>query len=365
MRKLLIFTSFFLQTLLFTSCSSFDDSETFTLEDFKSIKKIDAHVHINTTDSAFLEQAVADNFRLLTINVDAPSYISIEEQQEIAIKQMEAFPGNIKYATSFKMEGWDDPDWQDRTIAYLEDSFKKGAITVKVWKNIGMVVKDKNDRFVMIDDPKFDSVFEYLVNKGIPLVGHIGEPRNCWLPLEKMTTKSDRTYFEMHPEYHMHLHPEYPSYDEIISSRDHMLEKHPNLNFIGCHLGSLEWSVDELAKRFDKYPNFAVDLAERICHLQVQSQKNTKKVHDFIIKYQDRILYGSDMGSDISTKDADSTEEQLNIMHQRWLAAWQYFVTDEKITAPELDGEFNGLALPKSVVEKIFRINAEKWYPGI
>ena len=49
--------------------------------------------------------------------------------------------------------------------------------------------------------------------------------------------------------------------------------------------------VDELAKRLDRYPNFAVDTAARIVHFQVQDQK---KVRSFILKYQDRLLYGTD-----------------------------------------------------------------------
>ena len=59
-------------------------------------------------------------------------------------------------------------------------------------------------------------------------------------------------------------------------------------------MGSLEWSVEELAKRLDSFPLMSVDLVERICHFQYQSVQNWEKVHDFIIKYQDRLLYGTD-----------------------------------------------------------------------
>ena len=93
----------------------------------------------------------------------------------------------------------------------------------------------------------------------------------------------------------MFLHPEYPSYEDQINARDHLLELHPDLKFIGCHLGSLEWNVDELAKRLDKFPDLAVDMSARICHLQYQSAKDREKVRDFCIKYQDRLLYGTDL----------------------------------------------------------------------
>ena len=60
-----------------------------------------------------------------------------------------------------------------------------------------------------------------------------------------------------------------------------MLEKHPDLQFIGAHLGSLEWSVDELAKRLNKFPNMAVDMAARISHLQYEAKLTGKECMTF------------------------------------------------------------------------------------
>jgi predicted TIM-barrel fold metal-dependent hydrolase len=163
-----------------------------------------------------------------------------------------------------------------------------------------MTIRDKDSNFIMIDNPVFDPIFNYLEQNDIPVIGHIGEPKNCWLPLDQMTTINDSAYFASHPEYHMYLHPEYPSYEDIIRSRDHLLEKHPHLRFIGAHLGSLEWDVAEIAKRLDKFPNMMVETAARIGQLQYQSIQNWQKVHDFFIKYQDRIMYGTDLQADES-----------------------------------------------------------------
>ena len=70
------------------------------------------------------------------------------------------FLDRLAYLTTFSMKGWDSPDWQKNTLAYLEASFEKGAIGMKVWKNIGMVEKDKDGKFIMIDNPKFDTNFQ-------------------------------------------------------------------------------------------------------------------------------------------------------------------------------------------------------------
>jgi predicted TIM-barrel fold metal-dependent hydrolase len=333
-----------------------------TKEDFKSMPKIDIHCHVESERPDFMEQAVEDNFKILTINTDGPE-ITIEEQQRLANFQRKAFPGRIAYLAAFSMEGWDNDDWQKKTIDYLEESFKNGAIGIKIWKSIGMVVKDKDGKFVMIDNPKFDPIFDYLEKKGMPVCGHLGEPKNCWLPIEKMTVNNDKKYFKEHPEYHMYLHPEFPSYEEQINARDRMLQKHPDLHFMGAHLGSMEWSVDELAKHFDRFPDMTVDMAARTCHLQQQAQADWQKVHDFFIKYQDRIIYGTDLGDyHGSGKDAKEMKEKT---HTVWERDWKFLTTDETMTSWEVDGGFKGLKLPKEVIEKIYYKNAEKLFPWI
>lgn len=329
--------------------------------DFIKMNKIDIHCHVNSKRPAFMELAVSDNFRILTINTDAPIGVTIEEQQDVANFQQKAFPDNLQYLTSFTLKGWDEDDWQEKTISYLEESFKKGAIGVKVWKNIGMVDKDKDGNFIMIDDPKFDPIFNYLSENGIPVCGHLGEPKNCWLPLDKMTVNNDRAYFKDHPEYHMYLHPEFPSYEEQVAARDRMLEKHPDLKFMGAHLGSMEWSVDLMVEHFERFPNLTVDMAERICHIEVQVQDDMQKVRDFFIKYQDRIIYGTDMG-DYEGSEADPVKLK-EIVHEQWKSDWKFLTTDETMSSEKVNGEFKGLKLPREVVEKIYYKNAEKVFP--
>jgi predicted TIM-barrel fold metal-dependent hydrolase len=332
-------------------------------EDFSKMEKIDIHCHISVDRPSFMEQAVVDNFRILTINTDAFLHPNIEEQQEFALKQIKAFPGQLAYLTTFSMKGWDDPNWQQKSIASLEESFKKGAIGVKIWKNIGMVEKDKEGKFIMIDNPKFDSIFNYLEKLNIPVCGHLGEPKNCWLPIEEMTVNNDKKYFKEHPEYHMYLHPDCPSYDAEINARDNMLRKHSHLHFMGAHLGSLEWSVDELAKHFDMLPNMNVDMAARICHLEKQAENNWQKVHDFFIKYQDRIIYGTDQG-DFEGSESDSSRLKEQV-HKVWTEDWKFFTSDSIMSSWAVNGNFRGLHLPKDIIEKIYYKNAIKMFPGI
>ena len=338
---------------LIISCSS----NQYSMEDFAKVEKIDAHYHIYSAENNTMEKAKKDNFKLLAINTFSDKCERVADIQNQSSELLKKYPADFAYTATFCLDGWDDSTWVEKTISWLDSCIADGAVAVKVWKNVGMEFRDKDSVLIMIDDPKFDPIFAHLTKKGIPLVGHLGEPKNCWLPLEKMTTKNDSNYFANNPKYHMFLHSEFPSYEEQMAARDRMLNKNPELVFVGCHLASLEWSVDVLAAWLDKYPNAAVDVAARMGQLYYQTRETHDKVRDFFIKYQDRILYGTDI-----IDHGQEKEQFQNRIHETWLKDWEYFVTDNTITSNLIDGEFNGLKLPKEVVEKIYAANAKKWY---
>jgi hypothetical protein len=274
------------------------------------------------------------------------------------LHQIQQSPDHVDYITAFTLENWDSTHWADSVIARIQNSFDQGALGIKLWKNIGMVEKNSAGEFIMIDDPKFDPVIQYIISQNKTVMAHLGEPKNCWLPLDKMTVNNDRNYFKNNPQYHMYLHPEFPSYEQLIEARDKFVEKHPDMRFVGAHLGSLEWSVDELAKRLDKFPNMAVDMAARIPHLQYQSQLDREKVRQFLVKYSDRIIYATDSG----ISEESDPEKDAQYTHQVWLDDWKYFTSDEMLTSSNVEGEFQGLQLPKEVIDKIYRENAIHWF---
>lgn len=321
---------------------------------------IDAHVHLNTVSKAKMELAKKYNVSFLSINTDIPFFISLDEQEKTVHALQKEYPGKILQITSFDTKYWNTDKWLPHALQQIKDGLSKGAVGVKIWKNIGMdpEVKDENGNFVMLDDPRFDPIYQYLSDHNILLIGHQGEPRNCWLPLEDMTVDSDRDYFSSHPEYHMYLHKEFPSYEKQMEARDNVLRKFPDLNYVGLHLFSMEWSIDEVAKRLDTYPNTKTDLAERICHAQLQAKDDRQKVRDFFIKYQDRIIYGTDVIDDGSMDD----ETLITRFETLWKNHWDFFATDKTLTAPEFKGEFKGLALPGEVLHKIFVKNAVDTY---
>ncbi len=328
---------------------------------YLSIDKIDAHIHQNSRRTALLEEAEKEGFRLVTINTEVPDFPPTDDQREIALACDAELPGILSFMATFSTEDWGEPDWHIKALAQIQTGIKNGAVSVKIWKNFGMDLRDSNGDFVMADHPSLNPIYETLEKNGITLIAHIGEPKNCWLPIEEMTVNGDRDYFSKNPRYHMYLHKEYPSYEEHLQARDRFLKKFKNLTFVGAHLASHEWSVEKVAEWLDTFPNAGVDLAERVCHLQFQAAGNQPKVKAFVEKYQDRIIYGTDQIDDGTLEDNDLRAT----IRKKWHEEFQFFAEDSEQSSKQVDKPFRGLGLDKSVLTKIFCSNALRYYPKI
>jgi predicted TIM-barrel fold metal-dependent hydrolase len=181
-----------------------------------------------------------------------------------------------------------------------------------------------------------------------------------------MTTENDRSYFRDHPEYHQYLHPEQPRYEELMAARDRFVSRHPRLAFVGAHMASLEWSVEELARFLDGHPNATVDLAARMTQVQYQSKADRHKVRQFFIRYQDRVLYGTDL-TDNPLTPADRAQNPPILPGQFpeeadafWRSDWRYLATPGVQHVDAIEADVAGLALPRRVIDKIYWRNARR-----
>lgn len=351
--------------LLFAGASGAETP--YSMADFSRVHKIDAHVHDNVANDTFLDVARKANFELVSINVDYPDFPSLAEQARVAHVLRARDKAHFHFATAFSMKGFGTPAWAADVNKRLDAEKAAGAVAVKIWKNVGLIEKDAKGRFIMLDDPGFDPVIAHMIAIKLPLIDHQGEPYNCWLPLDKMSTDNDRTYFKAHPQYYMYLHPQDPSYETLMKARDALVAKHPDLPFVGAHMGSLEWSVDRLAAFLDRYPNANVDLAARMSQVMYQSARDYKKVRDFFIKYQDRLLYATDLtlnpdgdhpavAQNPDIRGASFTKEAEKF----WKSDWRYLATSESQHVADLKADIKGLALPRTVIDKIYYHNAKR-----
>ena len=342
--------------LVAACASSAPPEKPYSMEDFANVRKLDAHVHMNVTTAEFLEQARADGFELMAINVDYPDFPQLADQRAAALAQLKADASRVHWATTFSMHDFGKPEWAAGVRGQLDQYAKQGAKAVKIWKNVGMAEKDAAGKLIMLDDPGISPIADHIGKLGITLIGHQGEPHNCWLPLDQMTTDNDREYFRNHPQYHMYLHPEMPGYEDQIRARDNFVAAHPQLRFVGAHLGSLEYDVARIAAFLDRFPNASVDMAARMSQVQYQSVRDLEKVRNFFIKYQDRLLYGTDL----TMNPGDDPQEFRRSAHDVWTRDWRYLATGESQRVEIINADVRGLALPRAVIDKIYYQNARR-----
>ena len=348
-----LLTSTFIFALVL-GCTS-KEEQYYSFSDYLSVEKVDAHFHYRNNSSSFIRFAEEDNFKLLSPNIDGGNLEIIDRDYTATDAIYRRHHDRFAYFTTFYSTDFEKPGFADEVIARIKSHIEAGAAGVKIWKNLGMVVKDKEGNYIMADNPVFDPIYSFLEENNIPMMAHIGEPRDCWLPLEEMVAPNNRNYYKSNPQYHAYLLPEIPSYEEQIRARDNIMEKHPQLNFIGAHIGSEEWSVDKIAATMDKYPNMKIDLSARILNLQAQSIKEYDAVRNFLIKYSNRIMYGSDYAA--SYRDT-VVSERNNWMKENWQNDWIYYATDSVFQSSNFNCEIKGLRLPKDVIDKIYHDNA-------
>jgi predicted TIM-barrel fold metal-dependent hydrolase len=322
-----------------------------------SFERVDTHVHLNRLSRPIIVGLQKSGWRALSICVsratgDDPS--DLEAQLRGTSEMSRESRNCIAWAGSFDARLWQAPDFPGSTIAALKRQLAQGAIAVKIWKNIGMSLRDKAGNFVLPDDPAFLPIYEMLQKEGRTLIAHLAEPNGAWMPLDGKNPEIE--FYSSHREWYMYGRSDAPSKAAILAARDRIAARYPRLRVVGCHLGSNEEDLQALAQRLDRLPNFAVDLAARIRYLAAGDRNSAR---DFLIRYQDRVTYGTDFTLGRGDDDQKSWTN-LASEHDR---DWQYFSSSRVL---EYAGrEVQGLGLPPDVLRKIFRENALRWFPGL
>jgi hypothetical protein len=328
------------------------------LKDFAALRPIDAHVHVFKTAPEFQEMLEQEHLTLLNVLVvddTWPPRNLLQPQIDDAWKIVHSSRGHVFLCTTFDGYKFNSPTFTEDSIGQINRDFKDGAIAVKIWKTFGMEVKDSNGKYVLPDDPKLKPIYEDIARHDKTLLAHLAEPDLAWEPLDVKKDPLAQYYIE-NPQWHMLNKPGVPSKKAILEARDRVLEQNPNLRVVGVHLGSMEKDLDGIAQHLDKYPNFAVDTAARMEYLMYGDRD---KVRAFLLKYQDRVIYGTDLDVNPDVNVADSVKG----WKETYANDWRFFATDNTF---QVEGRtVHGLKLPKAVLTKIYRTNAQHWIKGL
>ncbi|WP_378145479.1 amidohydrolase family protein [Cnuibacter sp. UC19_7] len=196
------------------------------------------------------------------------------------------------------------PDAEAALVAQLDDSVRRGARGVKVWKDLGLEVVDAEGRLVSPDDPRVVAVLRRAGEHGIPVLIHTADPIAFFEPLDERNERLDE--LGAMPEWWFGDRTRYPGFDTLLEAHARLVAACPDTAFIGAHVGCAAEDLDRVDALLRSAPNYHVDIAGRLAELGRQPRRFARLVAD----HPDRILFGTDI--------YPATEEQY-ALHYRFL----------------------------------------------
>lgn len=231
-----------------------------------------------------------------------------------------------------------DPDYPERAAREVERCYRMGArgvgeITDKGWGVGGSERKPlPRAQRLRFDDPRLDLVWRKCAELGLPVNFHIADHPSCWRPLGPTQERTpDFQHFNQYGK-------DVPSFEELMASRDRMLERHPQTTFIACHLSNQGHDTAALAQAMDRYPNLYLDISAR----DYEIGRTPRAAVKFLVRYRTRVMFGTDMGREPH-------------MYRAW---WRLLETADEYLPGRVGWRLYGLELPAPLLEDLYRGNA-------
>jgi predicted TIM-barrel fold metal-dependent hydrolase len=219
-----------------------------------------------------------------------------------------------------------------------------GAQGLKIWKGLGLHVRDPQGQLVAVDDPRLDPLWETAADLGLPVVIHVADPVAFFDPLDAHNERWEELH--EHPDWHFPS-PPFPPFTAIVSGLAALVERHPRTTFVGAHVGCYAENLAWVGALLDRCPNFYVDIAARIAELGRQPYSARR----FFLRYAGRILFGTDLGADVAGYR----------LYYRFLeTADEYFGYAPEDPPGQGRWQIYGLDLPDEVLRQVYFENAER-----
>jgi predicted TIM-barrel fold metal-dependent hydrolase len=239
----------------------------------------------------------------------------------------------------------DQPGYGQRAAARLEADIRAGARGLKIFKNLGLSLKRASGARVPVDDPELDPVWDTCARMGVPVLIHTGEPAPFFDPV----SESNERWLELqvHPERRRPA-GEYPDFETLMAERDRMFARHPKTTFIAAHFAHHANDLARLGRLLDAHPNVVTETGAILAELGRQP----RAARAFLVKYQDRVLFGKD-----------------SYVPSEYPYFWRTFETADEYFDYYRDyhafWKLYGLDLPDVVLKKLYYGNALRLVPGL
>ena len=239
----------------------------------------------------------------------------------------------------------DHEDFHTKTVEIIKDAVSKGAIGLKVYKGLGLSVKDSKGIRVKVDDPRLSPIWNICGELNIPVLIHSGEPSPFFDPIDKY---NERWLHARQKPSSFRPSDKYPSFKTVMDEQYNMFKNHPNTTFINAHMGWMANDLDKLGRHLDSLPNVYTEIGAVIGELGRQPRRARK----FFIDYQDRVMFGKDTYNksefDVYFRVLETSDEYFDYYRKRH-GLWKMY----------------GLNLPDEVLKKLYYKNALKLFPTI
>ena len=239
----------------------------------------------------------------------------------------------------------DDEDFAKNNVEMIKDAVKQGVIGLKVYKNLGLNLKDNSGERVKVDDKRLNPIWEVCGELNIPILIHSGEPSPFFDHIDK---HNERFLHARQKPQSFRNSDEYPSFDEVMQEQYNMFKNNPNTTFINAHLGWYGNDLDKMSAQLDELTNVYTEIGAVIAELGRQPIRARK----FFVEHQDRVLFGKDTYKksefDVYFRILETNDEYFDYYRKRH-AHWKMY----------------GLNLPDSILKKVYYKNARKLFPNI
>jgi len=255
------------------------------------------------------------------------------------------YPNRFIVFANIEFKGIGSDGWTESAVKQLEEDVKNGANGLKIFKNLGFNVMDKDGKRVPVDDPRLDAIWAKCGELKIPVLIHTADPKPFWDELDEhnerwleIVTHPNRKRGSNNPE----------PFEQLIEEQHHIFRKHPKTTFIAAHFG---WYPNDLAKLgslLDSLPNVVVEFGAVIAELGRQPIM----AKQFFTRYQDRILFGKDswVPDEYQTYfRVLETNDEYFPYHKKYHAFWRMY----------------GIGLPDDILKKVYYKNALRIIPNI
>lgn len=239
----------------------------------------------------------------------------------------------------------DNPDFKKNNIILLENAVNQGVIGLKIYKNLGLTLRDSRNIRVPVDDDRLSHIWETCAKFNIPVLIHSGEPKAFFDPVDKF---NERWLHGREKPRSFRPSDKYPTFDQVMYEQEELFKKHPNTTFINAHFGWFGNDLGRLSKQLSELTNVYVEFGAVINELGRQPITARKFFED----YQDRILFGKDIYKMdeyyIYFQVLETDDEYIEYYRKRH-GLWRLY----------------GLNLPDEILKKVYYQNALKIFPNI